>query len=79
MVGPTLLYATDEGGGLTGPFSRLMVTALTSRAGLSPSKVYLDPAALAAGEGFDFSVAATTMPAVTARLHLPRHQRHQHR
>ncbi len=51
---------TNEGGGLTGPFSRFDGYRANLEGGIiTQVKIYLDPAALAAGEGFDFSVAAS--------------------
>ena len=50
---------TNAGGGLTGPFSRFDGYRDNLGAGFRTSfDVYLDPASMAAGEGFDVSVAA---------------------
>jgi Ca2+-binding RTX toxin-like protein len=58
----SIFEQTDADGGLTGPFTRFDgYRALDSEQGFTASvKIYLDPAALAAGEGFDWSVAANS-------------------
>ncbi|WDI32465.1 hypothetical protein PUV54_04560 [Hyphococcus flavus] len=56
----SIFAQTDADGGLTGPFTRFDgYRALDSNQGVTTTiKIYLDPSALAAGEGFDYSVAA---------------------
>lgn len=50
---------TDDAGGLTGPFARFDGYRRNLGGGIiTQVKIYLDPAAFVAGEGFDFSVAA---------------------
>ncbi|MFC2952876.1 right-handed parallel beta-helix repeat-containing protein [Marinicaulis aureus] len=56
----SIFEQSDDAGGLTGPFTRFdSYRALSADQGFTTSvKIYLDPTAWAAGEGFDYSVAA---------------------
>ncbi|MDF1741763.1 MAG: Calx-beta domain-containing protein, partial [Verrucomicrobiales bacterium] len=50
---------TDEAGGLTGPFTRFDGYRSDLGGGIATEvSIYLDPSSLAAGEGFEFSVAS---------------------
>jgi T1SS-143 domain-containing protein len=54
-----LINQSNAAGGLTGPFTRFEGYQSDFGTGFAASiGIYLDPAALAAGEGFDYSVAA---------------------
>ena len=58
--GHSIFTQTDAAGGLTGPFTRFdsYRSLSTNQAFSTQIKIYLDPDALAAGEGFNYSVAA---------------------